>query len=332
MRYTGNDHDPFGMLLVDRIWQSTTTYKYGFNGQELDDEIYGNGNLNTADFWEYDTRLGRRWNVDPIIKNWESPYACFFNNSIVVADVNGADGTVQVDKSNHTVKVSATYYYNENNEQLKKAHIITGFDVYNADGSKAYTVQAMIENTENGWEAQSYNMEINGECWDITFDINFVPLSSEAEIEEKRQSDPTCNILRADLSHRFGGEYQGYRDGKDLRELWIYGEYNNETLTHEEGHGFGLNHSRYGPNHFLNAAYFYSEPMNPYYGDENNGYGQNGGPIMSWAFNTNIYPYEVKLIVTNAIELAQTVEADVVIIHIKSNNAFDTTQIILQTY
>jgi hypothetical protein len=38
-------------------------YRYGFNGQEKVDEISGVGNHNTALFWEYDTRLGRRWNV-----------------------------------------------------------------------------------------------------------------------------------------------------------------------------------------------------------------------------------------------------------------------------
>ncbi|MBK9557981.1 MAG: hypothetical protein IPO47_19610 [Bacteroidetes bacterium] len=35
-------HDPFGMLLVGRNWQSTTTYKYGFNGKENVDDVYGN--------------------------------------------------------------------------------------------------------------------------------------------------------------------------------------------------------------------------------------------------------------------------------------------------
>ena len=40
-------------------------YRFGFNGQEKVDEIAGAGNHTTAEFWEYDTRLGRRWNRDP---------------------------------------------------------------------------------------------------------------------------------------------------------------------------------------------------------------------------------------------------------------------------
>ena len=40
-------------------------------------------------FWEYDSRLGRRWNLDPIQLESESPYACFGNNPILYSDPNG---------------------------------------------------------------------------------------------------------------------------------------------------------------------------------------------------------------------------------------------------
>ena len=39
----------------------------------------------------YDSRTGRRWETDPIIKPWESPYSTFRNNSIVFVDPNGDD-------------------------------------------------------------------------------------------------------------------------------------------------------------------------------------------------------------------------------------------------
>jgi hypothetical protein len=68
-------------------------YRFGYNGQEKVDEIAGAGNHTTAEFWEYDTRLGRRWNRDPVVKPYESGYACFANNPIWFSDVNGDDGT-----------------------------------------------------------------------------------------------------------------------------------------------------------------------------------------------------------------------------------------------
>jgi hypothetical protein len=67
------------------------SYRYHFNGQEKDDEVYGKGNMTTAEYWQYDTRLGRRWNADPVVKVWESCYATFANNPICYVDLLGAD-------------------------------------------------------------------------------------------------------------------------------------------------------------------------------------------------------------------------------------------------
>jgi len=66
-------------------------YRYGMNTQEKDNEIYGEGNSYSAEYWQYDARLGRRWNVDPVVKVHESPYATFANNPIGFVDPSGAD-------------------------------------------------------------------------------------------------------------------------------------------------------------------------------------------------------------------------------------------------
>jgi hypothetical protein len=68
---------------------SSSKYRFGFNTQEKDDEVYGEGNLNTAEFWEYDTRIGRRWNVDPIPQFTLSDYSVNRNNSIYYNDPDG---------------------------------------------------------------------------------------------------------------------------------------------------------------------------------------------------------------------------------------------------
>ena len=64
-------------------------YKYGFNGQEKDDEVSGTGSSYTAEYWQYDSRLGRRWNVDPYVKAEISGYCAFRNNPIVFVDPEG---------------------------------------------------------------------------------------------------------------------------------------------------------------------------------------------------------------------------------------------------
>lgn len=97
---------PFGMLLTGRNWESGGQYRYGFNGQEQDDEVYENGNLNTAEFWGYDTRLGRRWNLDIVLKPWETPYSTFGDNPILYQDLKGNSPSSKADKwiAKHNLK------------------------------------------------------------------------------------------------------------------------------------------------------------------------------------------------------------------------------------
>jgi RHS repeat-associated protein len=85
------DYYIFGMLMPGRNYNATE-YRYGFGGQEKDDEIAGSGNSYTAEYWQYDSRLGRRWNVDPITYPWQSSYAAFNNNPIYFTDPLGLEG------------------------------------------------------------------------------------------------------------------------------------------------------------------------------------------------------------------------------------------------
>jgi RHS repeat-associated protein len=83
------DYYPFGYRMPGRIWIQDD-YRYSFNGQEKDNEIYG-GNSTTAEYWQYDTRLGRRWNVEPLASKYPfiSPYAVFGGNPIRFIDPKG---------------------------------------------------------------------------------------------------------------------------------------------------------------------------------------------------------------------------------------------------
>ena len=72
---------------------SSPAYRYGFNGQEKDDEVAGSGNTNTAEYWSYDCRLGRRWNLDPKASKYPnlSSYAACSNNPILLIDPDGQE-------------------------------------------------------------------------------------------------------------------------------------------------------------------------------------------------------------------------------------------------
>jgi len=100
-------YEPFGSLLPGRNY-SSGSYRFGFGGQEKDDEVHNaTGTSYTAEYWQYDPRIGRRWNIDPITFPWQSSYACFNNNPIYFIDPQGLFGTkkeAKQYKKDHDIK------------------------------------------------------------------------------------------------------------------------------------------------------------------------------------------------------------------------------------
>jgi hypothetical protein len=65
-------------------------YRYGFNTQEKEDEIsVSAGTHYSAEFWMYDTRIGRRWNLDPKPNPSLSHHSTFAGNPIMYTDFLG---------------------------------------------------------------------------------------------------------------------------------------------------------------------------------------------------------------------------------------------------
>ena len=107
---SASDYYPFGMAMKERTF-SNENYRYGFNGQEQSDELNENGNSYTAEFWQYDARIGRRWNVDPIDKPWESSYATFSNNPIIFTDLLGLTADWYRNEKGHVFESDRTDDY-----------------------------------------------------------------------------------------------------------------------------------------------------------------------------------------------------------------------------
>jgi len=75
------------MDMPGRTYSIGNGYRYSINGQEKTPEIAPN--TTTAEFWQYDARIVRRWNIDPKPNISISPYNCFAGNPIFLADVRG---------------------------------------------------------------------------------------------------------------------------------------------------------------------------------------------------------------------------------------------------
>jgi hypothetical protein len=142
-----------------RSFSNGTGYRFGFNGQEQDNDINGKGNLNTATFWEYDTRLGRRWNVDPVVKLFESSYLTFANNPILFKDSNGDDPSTEVEKQKDgTYKVvnakndgdNNIYEVNKKGQRLKTTDPVSKKESYKVLGQTLNAWDFMLTNDNTG--------------------------------------------------------------------------------------------------------------------------------------------------------------------------------------
>ena len=75
-----------------RQFFSSSTYRYGFNGKENDDEVKGiKGSQQDYGFRIYDPRLGRFLSVDPLTKKYVmlTPYQFASNTPISATDLDG---------------------------------------------------------------------------------------------------------------------------------------------------------------------------------------------------------------------------------------------------
>ncbi len=87
-----NDYYPFGMLMPNRHG-NTADYRYGFQGQELDNEIKGEGNSLNYKYRMHDPRVGRFFAVDPLTAKYPhyTPYSFSGNRVIASTELEGLE-------------------------------------------------------------------------------------------------------------------------------------------------------------------------------------------------------------------------------------------------
>jgi hypothetical protein len=178
---TVQDYYAFGMQMPGRIFNSSL-YRYGAaNGQEKSKEI--NENSYTAEYWQYDARIIRRWNVDPVVKDDESPYMTYGNNPIVMVDPSGADwykneksggieykakweGESKNSKYKYVGKGEGDILKYEGKEYNKKTGSVTNIlDEVVVESSKGSKKKAENNSGANIYNWPSYS-KADGERWD----------------------------------------------------------------------------------------------------------------------------------------------------------------------
>jgi RHS repeat-associated protein len=86
------DYYPYGMVMPNRNG-SAESYRYGFQGQEKDDEVKGAGNSVNYEYRMHDPRIGRFFAVDPLTKSypWYTPYSFSGNKVIHMMELEGLE-------------------------------------------------------------------------------------------------------------------------------------------------------------------------------------------------------------------------------------------------
>lgn len=98
----------FGMLLPKRHG-SVDSYRYGFQGQEKDDEVKGEGNSINYKYRMHDPRIGRFMKVDPLTDRypWYTPYSFSGNKVIQFRELEGLEELIcQLDNGNRMPQMS----------------------------------------------------------------------------------------------------------------------------------------------------------------------------------------------------------------------------------
>jgi RHS repeat-associated protein len=129
------DYYPFGYALPGRN-ASSDSYRYGFQGQEKDDEIKGEGKSYNYKYRMHDPRVGRFFAVDPLTAKYPhyTPYSFSGNKVIQFIELEGLEEAKTKIKKNVILFIEA-----ENDilidvwtksKEMTHWHVIPGSDIF----------------------------------------------------------------------------------------------------------------------------------------------------------------------------------------------------------
>lgn len=135
---TFSNYYPFGMQQPGRTGESNPEneiYRYGFQGQEKDDEIKGVGNSVNYTFRMHDPRIGRFFSIDPLASSYahNSPYAFSENRVIDGVELEGLEyvDSEEVDEALPEGFIGPPTENQQRETQLRNFLVDNGVDISN---------------------------------------------------------------------------------------------------------------------------------------------------------------------------------------------------------
>ena len=215
--WTVSDYYPFGMQMEERRMENKE-YRFGNGGQEKVNEVSGIGNHYTALFWEYDTRTAQRWNTDPVIKSWESPYAAFSRSPIWKIDPNG-----DADYYNQKGK----YVGNDGNAGDGRIIVVTNNKIAN-DLSKGKATIEMIS-PKDQFELPPFDHR-----QEIKTIMSAVPKKADYEVGGRGLLDASRNVMHVRSQDGGSGDEGGGRRNINLSKVHADDKHKLSSLSGDE--------------------------------------------------------------------------------------------------
>jgi RHS repeat-associated protein len=198
-------------MLVPNRHDSLEDYRYGFQGQEMDNEIKGEGNSLNFTFRMYDPRLGKFLSLDPLSPQYphNSPYA-FAENRVI-------DG----------IELEGLEFLDHNVSRIKMA---AGAAMINLDNVNAPSYNMLHTNVYDRWGNFSYRYVNQDMIYLGRYIYQGTVVQEKTEIKLESKEFELGLFGEDDI---FGGEEKkmSFFKRKNAREFVVQGDYSNSKTA-----------------------------------------------------------------------------------------------------
>ena len=261
------DYYPFGMEMPGRKLNSSDS-RYGFNGQEGDDEIYGSKNLYVYKHRMSDARLGGQfWSIDPLFRSYPgwSPFHFAQRTPVWARELEGLEAWYTTTESGdqeiiegasgplsnaYAEGIGATHYgvTEDQPDYSFSDQEVQDFSNWNATNGPtepgaclgcATTGSEMLTGADGGFRNSSGNNVLNGKT---LYDLgrNLEGEGNAAELPTSQGQETTTIIKNPNAEGTANTAYLGGPAGAYHSILIIHNSSNNTFSIFDQGTGWDV--------------------------------------------------------------------------------------------
>lgn len=233
-----SDYYPYGMQMPGRNGNGDK-YRYGFQGQEKDDEVKGEGSSINYKYRMHDPRIGRFFAVDPLTKDYphNSPYA--FSENVVIdhIELEGLE-KIGVDASSNgfgqpvlfnahaSGNSELVYIYQKQSAKYSVPGLISGYWNMVYEGAKAdgrAQLEAYSEDGINGAIYVNIAQAHRDEMMDYA-NYGGAAAKTKTKVKTKKATEPVTNEIYKRPSNATTKAQREYVQGKACVECGAMNE------------------------------------------------------------------------------------------------------------